>query len=73
MIMLCSCKVSVLGGKITPRVLQPSPLKKNLVPEIQGERFLRAEKPVIQIPISAKALSYQTSSIREANLIRDTF
>ena len=70
--MSCLSSNPLLSKWLTPRVLQPSPLRESH-PEIRCKRLLREEKHVIYFPTSAIALSYLASSIREANLVKTTF
>ena len=58
----------LLNLRLTPRVLQPSPLWESRL-EIQCERLLREEKHVIYFPIAVIALGYLTSEHQRALLI----
>jgi hypothetical protein len=66
MLKLMQCKCP--NARLTPRVLQPSPLKESR-PEIQGGRLSKEEKHVNHIPTSVIALGYLASNIREAILV----
>jgi hypothetical protein len=57
--------MQVPTASLTPRVLQPSPLKESR-PEIRCDGLFKGREACYPIPTSASALGYLASSIREA-------